>query len=126
MKKEFYGYDGQERLVDDPAEVVVALIEGERDYQGFPIKVHVFRPMDPFSDIEKYSKWILDDILETLDDEYGDPDGDHTEATEKMKGAMMELAKVMKAEYKPWMCEPTGEVLEFSRKEAHEIVGDAP
>ncbi len=124
MGKEFYGYDGQERLVNDPAEVVIDLVTGKEDYQGFPIKVHVFRPMNAIVDVEYYSTNITDRLLEDLDEEYGDPDGDYTQATDNMAAAARALAKVIKEEYQPWMCEPTGEVLEFSKEEALKIVGD--
>ncbi len=125
MKKEYYGYEGQERLVDDPADVVDNLVTGEEDYQDYPIKVHVFRPMEAIGSPTDYAIRILEELLETLDDEYGDPDGDNTKPTKKMREASLELAKVMKEEYVSWMCEPTGEVLEFSKEDALKIVGDA-
>ncbi len=123
MKKEFYGYEGQERLSSEPEEVVTDLVTGEKDYQDYPIKVYVFKPMVVIDNDWEYAKSILGDLLENLDDEYGDPDGDSTEPTDKMEKASLELAKVMREEYTSWMCEATGEVLEFSRKEAREIVG---
>lgn len=48
---------------------------------------------------------ILDSILENLDENYGDPEGDQTEACIAMKEAADNLACVVVAEYVPWVCE---------------------
>ncbi len=48
---------------------------------------------------------IVDNILEGLDETYGDMDGDYTNATEKMKEAAEVFCKVVLSEYKPWACE---------------------
>lgn len=48
---------------------------------------------------------ILDDVLERLDEEFGDPDGDHFEPTPAMKEAEKAFVEVIRREYKPWMCE---------------------
>ena len=119
----YYGQEEQEILSSEPEDVVIDLITREKDYKGYPIKIYVFKQMEPFKDDEYYAKSILDDLLEDLDDEYGDPDGDNTEPTDNMKKASLSLAKVMKEEYRSWMCEPTGEVLEFSKKDAIRIAG---
>lgn len=120
MSKEFYGYKGQESLYSDPEEVVMDLMENE-DYSDFPIKVYVFKPMSITSNVEKFSKYILEDIIENLDDHYGDPDGGTTEPTDRMKKASLELANAIVDDYQSWACEPTGEVIEYS-KEAAELI----
>ena len=124
MTIEFYGYDGQERLSSEPEDVVIDLITGEEDYQGYPIKVHVFKPIEIIKDVESYVESMLDTLLENLDEEYGDPDNDYTEPTEKIKKSALDLARTIKEEYVSWMCEPTGEVLEFSKEDALKIVGE--
>ena len=52
---------------------------------------------------------ILEDFLDRLDEEYGDPDGDITEPTEAMKQAADAFVRAVLAEYQTWVCEPTGE-----------------
>ena len=49
---------------------------------------------------------IVDNILEGLDETYGDMDGDYTDATEKMKEAAEVFCKVVLSEYSAWACEP--------------------
>ena len=117
---EFYGYDGQERLSRDAEDVVRDLME-DAEYSNFPIKVHVFESQEPFKNSEKFANSILEDILENLDENYGDPDSNGTEPTENMKKASLELTKVLTKEYHVWMCEPTGKILEFSEDEVRKI-----
>lgn len=121
MSKEFYGYKGQESLYTDPEEVVVDLMENE-DYSDFPIKVYVFKPMSITSDVEKFSKYILDEMIDSLDDQYGDPE-DSSGPTENMKKASLAFAKVIVDEFQVWACEPTGEVIEYSEEAAVLIYG---
>ncbi len=123
MDKEFYGTEEQERLDPDPEQTVRDLLEGEEDYSDFPIRVYIYKPMEVIKKLEQFAENIIEDILNNLDDTYGDPNGDYTEATVEMKEAALKLAVVVKEEYQPWLCEPTGEVLEFSKEEAKEIVG---
>ena len=47
----------------------------------------------------------LERILESLDEEYGDPDGDGSEPTEAMKEAEKAFMAVIAQEYEPWACE---------------------
>ena len=117
---EFYGYEGQERLSSSIEDVIEYFLEDE-EYSDFPIKVYVFKPMDAVGDIENYSKDILEDILLSLDEDYGDPCGNYTEPTDAMEKASLELAKIIAKEYNVWSCEETGEVLEFSETEARKI-----
>jgi len=47
----------------------------------------------------------LEDCLETLDEEYGDPDGEYSESTEAMKEAERVFLAAIKKEYTTWACE---------------------
>ncbi len=47
----------------------------------------------------------LEDLLEHLDENYGDPNGDVAEATTKMNAAEETFLAAVIAEYKPWACE---------------------
>ena len=56
------------------------------------------KPLDEeFSDLER--------LLETLDEEYGDPDGDGPEQTPAMIEAEKAFIEVMRKEYHVWACE---------------------
>ena len=121
MIEKHYGHEGQERLSSSAEDVVLQLLEDE-NYADFPIEVFVYKPMDAVGDIEKYSKSILEDLLENLDENYGDPDGDLTEPTDNMKKASLELAKTIAREYNVWSCEKTDETINFTEAEARKIV----
>jgi len=53
---------------------------------------------------------VLADLLERLDEEYGDPDGDWGVATTAMEEAEKHFIDVVLAEYCPWACEAVKEV----------------
>ena len=121
MSTKYYGEIGQERLDNDPEDVVVNMfcdLETVENYD-YPFIVHVFEPQKITLDIDD----ILERVLENLDEEYGDPDGDYTKPTEKMKRSAGELVQTIKSEYTPFMCETTGEKIEYSQKNVLEIVG---
>lgn len=51
----------------------------------------------------------VDDILERLDEDYGDPDGEVIfEATPLMRAVEALLHEVFQRQYRPWMCRQVG------------------
>lgn len=48
---------------------------------------------------------ILEDFLANLDENYGDPDGDCTEITDKMKKAAKVFVDAVISEYEVWTCD---------------------
>lgn len=124
-EEKFYGYKDQEQLSRDPEDVVIYMMEnGEyEDYANFPIKVYEFESISIAKNEETFARDILEDLLERLDNNYGDPDSNGTKPTEDMKRASLELAKVMLKDYQSWTCEETGKVIEFSKEQAEKICG---
>jgi hypothetical protein len=55
-----------------------------------------------------YAYSVLDPLLNDLDEEYGDPEGEPTEPTKAMKQAAAAFVRAVVADYKVWLCEPTG------------------
>uniref|UniRef100_A0A6H1ZXB4 Uncharacterized protein n=1 Tax=viral metagenome TaxID=1070528 RepID=A0A6H1ZXB4_9ZZZZ len=47
----------------------------------------------------------LNELIEYLDEEFGDPEGDPSEITDKMREAEKEFVRVVVSEYTPWACE---------------------
>jgi hypothetical protein len=60
---------------------------------------------------------VLDFVLENLDEEYGDPDGDQTERTLAMQTAEQAFINTILAEYEPWNCAPTGRTAQVAALE---------
>ena len=122
MKQLFYGLEDQERLNYDPEESIVDMFDcvslEDVEKYDFPISINVFEPIDYTLNAED----ILESILENLDDNYGEPDGDYTKPTEKMKIAAETLARTIKEEYISWQCEKTGETIKYSKEEVMEIL----
>jgi len=110
MKKaKFYAVGEKEHLMatdieDALLEYLDALDPG---YKPKTVMVQGYAPRQPNA-----KEWIFDrcleDTLELLDDEYGDPDGEYTQANAAMKAAMHAFAQVIMKEYDVWMCEKTG------------------
>lgn len=117
----FYGVEGQERLESCPKDTVEQYLGGFEDYTEieFPIKVLVYKQEKLWAEdnLDKYAKGILEDILEDLDENYGDPDDFGTTPSEDMKKASFELAKVIIKDYHVWRCEPMGEVIEYTEEQ---------
>ena len=122
-KKIYYGIDGQEQLDTDPYDTFGYEISNmsDDDIKGmtYPFIVKVFTPMCINIDTND----VLDMVLENLDENYGNPDGDATEATDAMKAKAEELVKVIKDEYVVWACEETGETIEYSKDDVLQVSG---
>ena len=67
----------------------------------------------------------MNEVLDNLGCVYGNPDAVPTKPTEAMREAVFTFARVVVAEYVPWACEPTGEVVEYTREQAKEALGDS-
>ena len=124
---EFYGVQDQERLDSDPDDTIIGLLEDvyfdDLSFHDFPIKVYGFTTEKPFENIEQYANNMLENILEGLDENYGDPDSYGTEMTPNMKEATLNLAKVFEEEYQVFNCERTGEVIKYSKEQAMKTAG---
>jgi len=81
------------------------------DWDAIPETVEVlgYKRMDPLSagSVDHYGP--LDHLLESLDEEYGDPNGDPTKRTPAMEAAAKEFLEKVLAEYEVWACELSGE-----------------
>ena len=136
MKKndELYGLKDQETLDADPDEVVQDVLEnacakaGESfdaiaDRITWPLRVFVYRRRQ-VGDADRLAQRVLECMLEELDCEYADPGGDATVPTSAMRSASLALANAVVADYVSWACEPTGEVIEYTRERARRECGE--
>jgi hypothetical protein len=113
-----YGLDLWERLMTDMDDAIEEVVEscGGADEVEWPVRLLVFRRMDVTGQARCIAMRALEDALERLDEEHADPDGDATEPTPTMKAAAYAFAKIITDEYVSWACEPTGEVIEYTRE----------
>ena len=109
------------RVLDDACEKAGESFDVIADRIEWPIKINVFR-RKVISDKEKafIAEDLLDRLLERLDEENSDPDGDNTEPTAPMKDAAKTFVEAVVSGYFVWACEPTGQVIEISRGQAKE------
>lgn len=123
-----YGLDGWERLVADVETVVERVIDDACVKAGepfdaiatritWPLHVRVFRPME-LPSLDRMADHILDNLMEWLDEEHADPDGDPTDPTPAMRKAALVCAKAVRKGYISWSCEPTGDTILVTQKEA--------
>lgn len=133
-EQKFYGLDGQERLKTDLDDVVSQVVDDARETIGesfdvitsrisWPIRVLVYRKAT-MGEPEMFADCVIEDLLDRMDEEYGNPDGDLAVATPTMREAATTFVKTVMAEYTPWECEPTGEVIEVTQNEAREMLGE--
>lgn len=110
MKQRIYWSEGDDETlthfnVHDAIEAYIDNIHPEPIESIGEITMYEYVPMTPtlpgyFSPLEQ--------VLEVLDEEYGDPDGDNCKATDAMKQAEQTFLNAVLAEYRPWACERTG------------------
>ena len=135
MSDTCYGLGCWDRLEVDEEDVIHRIIEDACEKVGeefdaiaarieWPIKIVVFRRCDIGGEecAKRIARDAIDHALEYLDEEYSDPDGDPTEATEGMKKAALLFGRAVVADYVPWSCVPTGEVIEYTQEEAKRLV----
>ena len=62
---------------------------------------------------------VLEDVLEALDEEHGDPESNGSDGppTDKMEKAAAQFCKIIEAEYVAWNCEQTGETVTVNTAE---------
>ena len=103
MNKIFYGGPGdmQLRYTDPDKYIEDYLIDLEGVQET--IEVARYRPMTP--SIGNLPSRVLDTLLEYLDQEYGDPEGDAPDETEKMRELAEVFVRGVLMEYEPWACE---------------------
>jgi len=100
----FWGINGPERLsATDPDEAIEEYLDDISPEEDTPktITVYGYVPMQATLDPTRY----LENILEALDEEYGDADGDGTTPTDNMKLAMQICCDAILKEYRSWACE---------------------
>lgn len=117
----FYGFKDQERLDGEPSDTAQRLIDqlGKGETLEFPIKVFEYKQDELWAknNLESYANDILDNLLERLDDEHGDPNSNGTEPSEDMKKAALELTKAIVKDYYVFSCSLTGKVIEFNEED---------
>ena len=118
-----YGLRYQERL-DSTADEAVRRAMNNGECNKFPIEIVEFKYKKIAKDAKEYADYILSNILEDLDRDYGDPDGEYSRPTERMKSAALEFAKALMDDYRVWEREPTGKVIQYSKEEAEKIAGN--
>lgn len=94
-------------------EAVTAFIEelGSKDVFGIldePLSVYGYERMEP--DELKYGASVLDFLLESIDETYGNPEGNPYDVTKEMKDASEVFVKTVIEEYSSWACEPVTEI----------------
>lgn len=130
MAEELYGLHGDEdlnedmdaiieRVLDDACEKVGESFDTIADRIVWPLKIFVHhRTVISDKDKSYLSECLLEDLLDRLDEEHGDPNGDRTKCEPEMLAAARVFVDSVVSKYKVWACEPTGAVIEISREQA--------
>jgi len=105
----FYAVGEKERLSATSIEEAVRdyIADTLPDKRAKTVMVQGYKPM-----IVSIGDSDLESLIERLDDEYADPDGDCHEITDPMREAWEAMSKVIISEYQAWAHEPDGEPVE--------------
>ena len=125
MSDLWYGLDGWERLEETLEHAVDRAIGESIDWESQECvadvlgKVHWPIVVKEFKHCRKPSaEGILEMVLERLDEDLGDPEGDNTAPTPTMIGHVQAILD----EYKVFMCEEAGREHTVTREEAIEML----
>jgi hypothetical protein len=121
-----FGLEDQERLCGSPEEVLEQWVidsdsstfEEAAAFVEWPMRFFVFKPMNHWQSRIHLAEGYLERILEDLDEEFGDPEGDSTKPTDGMNRAALAFVDSVLKEYTPYNYEKTGDVVEITREEA--------
>jgi hypothetical protein len=111
-----------ERLLDESCDATEVGIEAQLDRVTWPVTVSVYRQME-LPTPNWIAERILRGILEDLDQDHSDPDGNATEPTPNMKSVALALGEIIVNEYEVWACERTNETHTITRDQAKAILG---
>ena len=107
--KIFYGLEGQE-ILDHGVEEVLERHFDCLSPDQMPETERVLLWRHRTIRIEQQADAILENLLERLDEEHGDPDlHQGNRATPRMTAAARAFLREVAAEYQLWICDPTGE-----------------
>ncbi len=103
----YWGTKDTERLVHDCADDAIEAIIGDLDdpiAEIGDVTVHEYKS----ESLNFSANQLLSEILERLDEDYGDPDGDLTQPTPAMLAAAQTFASALRTDYFVWRCVTTG------------------
>jgi len=108
-----------ERVMEDACDTVGDSFEVMADRITWPIKVLVYKRRDIGGDkqAQRIADQAISEALDNLDEEYSGEWADPAEPTEAIKVAALAFGQAVVADYVPWSCEPTGEVIEYTREQ---------
>ena len=131
MKKDeiMYGLKDQEILVSSIDEVMEDVFTdnlfkiGEGDAAiaeriEWPVMILEYKRISTDHYAQSIADRALEEALERLDEEYGNPDGDSFVPTETMKNAAYLFGSIVARRFVAWQCEPTGKVHEITKEDA--------
>lgn len=113
MKKDdvMYGFEDSEELVDNIDELVEYHLDGcDKDFITDPsstLTVRTYRRMKVVAPVYPDAEDTAERIIERLDEEYGNPDGDNGTVviTDKAKELYAAFVNEIVGAYVPWSCE---------------------
>ncbi len=88
----------------DPDEAVEMYLDGLDDEWPETVELVGYSRMKVTSG--SFDEWILENLLEHLDENYGGEDAEWTEPTDAMEEAAKTFVEAVVSEYVPWACEP--------------------
>lgn len=103
----FWGSEDDERLMHtEMDDAVESILEGmEEDVNNLPETIEVFGFASRKPNVKQWAEDVLHKLIESLDEEFGDPDDGYTATTDGMKEAADTFVTAVLKEYTVWACE---------------------
>ena len=110
----YYGLGSDEQLRHHEVDSFVESYLDEREPRHWPDTIEVVKwERQKLGDGDFQ---VPDDLYESLDEAYGDPDGDRSIPSENVQACWEKFVRAVKDEYFVWACEPAGEVTKVDVK----------
>ena len=107
MSKEvkFWGQEDDERLTHTSMDVAIESIIDDSPISDLPETIEVCGYAYRVPNVTKIADYVIEHLLEHLDEEFGDHDGGYTDSTDSIKEAAEELVTTTLEEFTVWACD---------------------
>ena len=108
---EDYNPEGLERSLEDSVEMYLDSLASSpvgKETTILPKKITVKEFELKEVEVKHYADGVINGLLESLDDDYGNPEADYTEPTDEMREIALNFVNEILKQYDVWACEENG------------------
>jgi hypothetical protein len=104
----YWGSEDEERFTHtDPEDAIEGLLDSRHPHPITEERLTIVGVSPRSVAGQADQRWILEEVLERLDEDFGDWEGESTEPTDEMKAAAKVFAEAIEKAYTPFQCDET-------------------